>query len=147
MCIYNLPTTAIACPLFSRVWKTPPNYTNYTNGLGIHTPALSTLWITSHVEGGSSTAWLTGDEWPCQKNSWKSNNSFINGNEKNIKLLIYMQIYCVLRISRAWFTRTVCAPCNVSKFTNIFNTTSMSQLVLSKVNNMQETWQKSSLLC
>ena len=29
---------------------------------------------------------------------------------------IYMQIYCVLRISRAWFTCTVCAPCDVSKY-------------------------------
>ena len=28
----------------------------------------------------------------------------------------YMQIYCVLRISRAWFTCTVYATCDVSKY-------------------------------
>ena len=36
--------------------------------------------------------------------------------KKNIKLLIYMQIYCVVRISRAWFTCTICAPYNASKY-------------------------------
>ena len=102
--------------MFSRVWKTPLNYNNETNGFGIHRPAWLTLWFTSNCEGGSSTAWLTGNKWPCQKNSWKSDNSFINHEIENNYLVTYLHIDIkVLRISRACITCTVCTPCAVSK--------------------------------
>ena len=56
--------------------------------------------------GGRIFDWQV--EWPCQKNSWKADNCFTEMNKQIIK--VHIRRYCVLRISRAWFTCTVCVP-------------------------------------